>query len=109
VSVPRTRFAPVKTTDDLLVLRSDVFRLDDAARVVRDGDEPFVELDPEHFATIADYDARFPAGPASLKDAERFVVRGDVRFGAGVVARGDVTVQAPPGEMLRVPDGAVLE
>ncbi len=25
--VPRTRFAPVKTTDDLLVLRSDVYTL----------------------------------------------------------------------------------
>jgi UTP--glucose-1-phosphate uridylyltransferase len=109
VCVPRTRFAPVKTTDDLLVLRSDVFRLDDDARVVRDGDEPFVELDREHFATIADYDARFPAGPPSLRAAERFVVRGDVTFGAGVVARGAVEVTAPPGETLRVPDGAVLE
>jgi UTP--glucose-1-phosphate uridylyltransferase len=108
VCVPRTRFAPVKTTDDLLVLRSDVFRLDDAARVVRDGDEPFVELDRAHFATIADYDARFPAGPPSLAHAERFVVRGDVTFGAGVVARGDATVTARPGETLHVPDGAVL-
>ena len=27
--VPRTRFVPVKTTDDLLVLRSDVYRLSD--------------------------------------------------------------------------------
>jgi UTP--glucose-1-phosphate uridylyltransferase len=109
VCVPRTRFAPVKTTDDLLVLRSDVFRLDDQARVVRDGDEPFVELDPEHFRTIADYDARFAAGPPSLKDAERFVVRGDATFGAGVVARGAVEVVAPPGERLHVPDGAVLD
>ena len=29
IEVPRTRFAPVKTTDDLLVLRSDVYRLGD--------------------------------------------------------------------------------
>jgi UTP--glucose-1-phosphate uridylyltransferase len=109
VCVPRTRFAPVKTTDDLLVLRSDVFRLDEEARVVRDGEEPFVELDPEHFGTLADFDRRFPAGVPSLAGSERFVVRGDVTFGAGVVARGAIEVAAPPGAALHVPDGAVLE
>jgi len=109
VCVPRTRFAPVKTTDDLLVLRSDVFRLDEDGRVVRDGEEPFVELDPEHFGTLADFDRRFPAGVPSLAGAERFVVRGDVTFGAEVVARGAVEVEAAAGEALHIPDGAVLE
>ena len=37
--VPRTRFAPVKTTYDLLVLRSDAYVLTDDARVVL-ADEP---------------------------------------------------------------------
>jgi UTP--glucose-1-phosphate uridylyltransferase len=109
VCVPRTRFAPVKTTDDLLVLRSDVYRLDEDARVRRDGEEPFVELDPDYFKTLADFDARFPAGPPSLAACERFVVRGDVTFGAGVVVRGAVEVEAPEGGALRVPDGAVLD
>ena len=31
--VPRARFAPVKTTDDLLALRSDAYVLTDDARV----------------------------------------------------------------------------
>ena len=35
--VPRTRFAPVKTTDDLLALRSDAYELTDDARVVLAG------------------------------------------------------------------------
>jgi UTP--glucose-1-phosphate uridylyltransferase len=109
VCVPRTRFAPVKTTDDLLVLRSDVYRLAEDARVVRDADEPFVALDPAYFGTLADFDARFPAGPPSLAGAERFVVRGDVTFGAGVVARGAVEIEAPEGEARHVPDGAVLD
>ncbi len=34
VRVPRARFAPVKTTDDLLVVRSDAYVLTDDARVV---------------------------------------------------------------------------
>jgi UTP--glucose-1-phosphate uridylyltransferase len=109
VRVPRTRFAPVKTTDDLLVLRSDVYRLTADARVERTRkDEPFVALDPEHFATIAAFDARFPAGPPSLAACDRLVVRGDVTFGAGVVARGSVEVEAPPGRPLRIRDGATL-
>jgi UTP--glucose-1-phosphate uridylyltransferase len=108
VCVPRTRFAPVKTTDDLLVLRSDVYRLTEEARVERDGDEPFVALDPAHFGTIAGFDQRFPAGPPSLVECDRLVVRGDVTFGAGVVVRGSVELDAPAGETLRVPDGTVL-
>ncbi len=36
--VPRTRFAPVKTTDDLLALRSDAYELTDDARVVLAGE-----------------------------------------------------------------------
>jgi UTP--glucose-1-phosphate uridylyltransferase len=68
-----------------------------------------VALDPAYFGALADFDARFPAGPPSLAGAERFVVRGDVTFGAGVVARGAVEIEAPEGEALHVPDGAVLE
>jgi UTP--glucose-1-phosphate uridylyltransferase len=112
IAVARTHFAPVKTTDDLLVLRSDVYPRTDDARVARSperaGDEPFVALDPDHFAAIAEFDARFPHGPPSLVACDRFVVRGDVTFGAGVVARGDVAIEASAGRAVTIPDGAVL-
>ncbi|WP_028058941.1 UTP--glucose-1-phosphate uridylyltransferase [Candidatus Solirubrobacter pratensis] len=105
--VPRTRFAPVKTTDDLLALRSDAYVLDGGAKVLlapeRDGRAPFVALDSDHFKLMRDFEARFPDGPPSLVGCERLVVEGDVHFGAGVVVRGDVTVRED------VPDGAVLE
>ena len=108
ICVPRTRFAPVKSTDDLLVLRSDVYRLADDARIERDparpGPDPFVELDRRHFGRLEDFDARFPHGPPSLVACDRFVVRGDVRFGAGVVARGAVEIDGPA----RIPDGTDL-
>src|SRR4051794_6034033 len=113
LSVPRTRFAPVKTTDDLLALRSDAYRLTEDANVVlvpeRDGKVPFVALDSDHFKLMRDFDERFPAGPPSLARCDRFVVEGDVRFGAGVVARGDVTVRQEGDEPLAIDDGAVLE
>jgi UTP--glucose-1-phosphate uridylyltransferase len=79
--VPRTRFAPVKTTDDLLVVRSDFYDVGDDG-VMRPAREapPFVSLDPRYFKRLADFEARFPSGPPSLAGAERFVVEGDVRF-----------------------------
>ena len=72
--VPRSRFAPVKTTNDLLALRSDAYVLTDDARVVpaegRDG-APLVDLDDEHFKLLPDFEARFPAGAPSLVACER--------------------------------------
>ncbi|HWK30299.1 MAG TPA: UTP--glucose-1-phosphate uridylyltransferase [Solirubrobacter sp.] len=106
--VPRTRFAPVKTTDDLLALRSDAYALTSDARVVLAGGRetpPFVALDPAHYKLLGDFEARFPDGPPSLVECDRFEVEGDVRFGAGVVARGDVRVQGPR----TVADGEVLQ
>jgi len=114
LQVPRSRFVPVKTTDDLLLLRSDAYRLGDEFRIEAvassarpDGHQPFVALDREYFGMIDDFEARIPAGPPSLREAERFVVNGDVRFGGGVVVRGQVEIDAPP-EGLRIEDGAVL-
>jgi len=113
VRVPRSRFLPVKTTDDLLVLRSDAYVLDERSRVVaapgREGaPPPLVRLDPEWFKLVADFDARFPHGPPSLVDCESLTVAGDVRFGRGVVVRGVVRVDAGVSP-LELADGTVLE
>ena len=52
IEVPRSRFAPVKTTADLLVVRSDAYQLADDGRVVLaaecGGCPPVVELDPRY-------------------------------------------------------------
>ena len=114
VRVPRTRFAPVKTTNDLLALRSDAYVLHEDGRIALAPDRagegaPLVDLDPEHFKLLRDFDARFPAGAPSLVACERLTVRGDVAFGAGVVVRGTVTVSQREDGQRRVEDGAVLE
>jgi UTP--glucose-1-phosphate uridylyltransferase len=109
VHVPRRRFSPVKTTEDLLALRSDAYVLAGDARVElapeRNGTPPIVDLDDEHYKLLRDFDARFPAGAPSLVGCERLAVEGDVVFGRDVVVRGSVTVAGPR----RVEDGAVLE
>ena len=112
VRVPRSRLAPVKTTNDLLVVRSDAYLLRDDARVElapeRDGRVPFVDLDSSYFKLLRDFDARFADGPPSLVGCDRLEVRGDVTFGGGVVVRGAVRVESGDGQ-LRIDDGAVLE
>jgi UTP--glucose-1-phosphate uridylyltransferase len=106
VHVPRSRFAPVKTTDDLLVIRSDAYELtsDGRMRPGFDGTGPVVTLDKDFFKLLPDFEQRFPAGPPSLRHCRRFEVDGDVTFGAGVVAMGEVRVTGPR----HVPDGEVL-
>jgi UTP--glucose-1-phosphate uridylyltransferase len=109
--VPRTRFAPVKTTDDLLVLRSDIYEVGDDLQVEpiagRADDLPFVELDKRYYRLIDAFEKRFPAGAPSLREAERLVVHGDVTFGAGVRVRGAVELDAESPRTLD--DGTVLE
>ena len=109
--VPRTRFAPVKTTDDLLVLRSDVYEvsadLDVEPANGRADRLPYVELDKRFYRLIDDFERRFPDGPPSLRDAERLVVHGDVTFGANVRVRGAVELDV--AEPAQIASGTVLE
>ena len=110
--VPRTRMIPVKTTSDLVVLRSDAYVLHGDARVEsapeRGGSVPLVVLDDDYFKLLRDFDARFQHGPPSLVAADRLEVRGDVAFGAGVVVRGSALVANDGEGQLFVEDGAVL-
>ncbi len=106
IHVPRTRFAPVKTTEDLLVVRSDAYELssDGQMRPSFDGPGPVVTLDQDFYELLPGFEQRFPGGAPSLRRCRRFEVQGDVTFGAGVVAVGDVRVTGPR----HVPDREVL-
>jgi UTP--glucose-1-phosphate uridylyltransferase len=108
--VPRTRFVPVKTTNDLLTLRSDVYTINDGMVVGpisdRVGKLPFVDLDKRFYGVLDEFERRFPKGAPSLREADRLVIHGDVTFGAGVVARGAVELETE--EPTRIEDGAVL-
>jgi UTP--glucose-1-phosphate uridylyltransferase len=109
--VPRTRFAPVKTTDDLLVVRSDVYALTSDWHLQplpeRASSLPFVELDPAHYKLLDQFEARFPEGPPSLREADRLLIRGDVTFEGGVVVRGSVELDVLGPQ--RIAKGRVLE
>ncbi|MGZ6705353.1 MAG: UTP--glucose-1-phosphate uridylyltransferase [Solirubrobacteraceae bacterium] len=75
VHVPRARFAPVKTTDDLLVVRSDAYalRADGVLEPRFAGDPPVVALGPG-YRRLDDFEARFGDRPPSLRGRSAFRV-----------------------------------
>ena len=107
IEVGRDRFVPVKTTNDLLVLRSDVydlgkdFALDQAAEAV-----PFVDLDEDFYKYVGEFDKRFPDGTPSMVEATSLRVEGDFTFGQGVRVVGDVELESRSAQ--RVDAGTVL-
>ncbi|GAA1796056.1 UTP--glucose-1-phosphate uridylyltransferase [Nocardioides hankookensis] len=107
IEVGRDRFVPVKTTNDLLVLRSDVydigkdFVLDQVAVEI-----PYVDLDAHYYKLVGDFDKRFPEGAPSMRKAQSLKVAGDWTFGHGVQVVGDVELDATTAK--RVPADSVL-
>lgn len=108
VEVPRRRFAPVKTTENLLVLRSDIYTIDENGLVEPAREPPPVALDRDRYGFVSDLEARFPHGPPSLLACDRLQVRGDVRFGRQIACEGEVSVLGPPDRPAHIPDGARL-
>jgi len=107
IEVDRARFLPVKTTDDLLLLRSDVYDVGpDYQLRARVDDVPAVDLDKRYFKTIAGFDRRVPFS-VSLQYASSLTVRGDWSFGEGVAVRGDVVLE-DEGVPRHVESGTVL-
>jgi hypothetical protein len=109
IEVPRSRFAPVKTTSDLLALRSDAYsvtedwRLELATRIA--GRPPDVDLDPAYYKLLDQFDEKLIAGVPSLKECEELKVRGPVQFNRGNVFRGKVSITNQAKNPLPLPSG----
>jgi len=93
IQVPRDRFAPVKSTADLLSVRSDAYELDSEFRLRlipdRNGTPPVVKLEDRY--KLADrFEELVLEGVPSLARCRSLTVEGDLKFGPGVVIVGDV-------------------
>ncbi len=110
VRVPRARFAPVKTTADLLAIMSDCYVLTRDSLVVANPDRELgaidIRLDDAFYKKIDDFTARIPQGPPSLLRCRSLEVEGDVVFMPGAVLEGDVRLANPSAEPLVI-DGLV--
>jgi len=107
IEVGRNRFVPVKTTNDLLVLRSDVYDVGRDFVLEPQATPPYVELDPEYYKLVPEFERRFPEGAPSLRGATSLTVGGDWTFGAKVTVTGDVALRTDAAE--HVATGSVLE
>jgi UTP--glucose-1-phosphate uridylyltransferase len=112
VRVGRHRFLPVKSTSDLFIVQSNLYRLDTGGRLVLNPLRPFPSLPlikfGTHFKLIDDFYKRFNGRP-DLLELDHLTVSGDVYFGKRVVLKGTVIIVAQHGSRIDIPDGAVLE
>jgi len=114
IRVPRTRFIPVKSTNELLAVRSDCYVFSDRQLLVpnpqRTVEEIQIRLDPAFFGHREMFNARIPAGgEPSLKDCRSLSVTGDVRFEPGVRLVGTVRITNNGRTQAVVPSGSVIE
>jgi UTP--glucose-1-phosphate uridylyltransferase len=109
IEVGRDRFVPVKTTNDLLVLRSDCYDLtDDHVMVQKPERVPYVDLDSSFYKLVADFDRRFPEGVPSMRRATSLVVHGDWTFGKDVTVVGAAELEKPEAGGGQVEPGTTL-
>ena len=105
IVVPRSRFAPVKTTGDLLALRSDAYEVlaDGQVRLaaVRDGVPPNIVLADEYKLV----DQLEPLGVPGLLRCTSLKVCGPIHFADGVVIEGNVEIDNHSTERKTLPSG----
>ena len=109
IDVPRTRFAPVKTTADLLAVRSDAYVLTDELRLEldprRNGQPPRLHLDQTRCKLIDGLDAAFPEGAPSLVGCDSLLIHGPIQCDADVVFRGHAVIHNHSGQLIRLKAG----
>lgn len=105
IEVPRSRFAPVKTTADLLALRSDAYEVLDDGRVqlteTRNGIPPVISLSDD-YKLVNQIEA---LGVPSLIHCHSLKIHGLLEFAAGVIIQGDVEITNHTDERKILPAG----
>ncbi|XP_053471898.1 UTP--glucose-1-phosphate uridylyltransferase isoform X2 [Ictalurus furcatus] len=111
INVPRSRFLPVKTTSDLLLVMSNLYSLDVGSLNMSEKREfpttPHVKLGSS-FTKVQDFLQRFESIPDML-ELDHLTVSGDVTFGKQVTLKGTVIIIANHGDRIDIPAGAMLE
>jgi UTP--glucose-1-phosphate uridylyltransferase len=111
LAVPRTRFAPVKTTEDLLSVRSDNYILTDDYKIIPNPERKLkpivISLDSKYYKLVDDMTERFPEVP-SLIECEDLKIIGDYSFGKNVKLIGKVELKNDNEHQIKIEDGKVV-
>lgn len=109
IIVPRSRFAPVKTTSDLLALRSDAYRVTEDHRLElapqRHNNPPSINLDNEYYKLVDQLDEALTEGVPSLIDCKELKVKGPVAFCSENQFRGSVEIINNSSDRKALPGG----
>jgi UTP--glucose-1-phosphate uridylyltransferase len=110
--VHRNRFAPVKNCDDLLLLWSDAFIIDNKSNILPNPDRKHsgitINLDPEFYSFIDDLTSRFPFGAPSMIGCKKLMIRGDFTFGKSVSILNNVTLENVSGKPKIIEDNSII-
>ena len=117
VRVPRNRFFPVKTCNDLLAVRSDCFvftedknlQINPRRQAKQIPEAINIKLDPRHYGKIDDLVARFNQGTPSLVECESLAIEGDVRFEKDVIIKGAVTIKNRGPSQAVIKAGTIID
>jgi UTP--glucose-1-phosphate uridylyltransferase len=117
VSVPRTRFFPVKSCNDLLALRSDCYvlgekenlQINPQRKAANRPDTIKVKLDPRFYGKIDLLEKRFHKGLPSLADCESLSIQGDVYFEGNVVIKNVVSIKNPHNSPAVIKAGTIID
>lgn len=110
INVPRSRFLPVKTCSDLLLVKSDLYTLTHGSLEMsasRYGGTPLIKLG-DNFKKVSEFQKRIPHMPRII-ELDHLTVTGNVFFGRGVELKGTVIIVCEEGNKIQIPPGSVLE
>lgn len=110
VNVPRRRFLPVKTCSDLMLVKSDLYRLEHGQLVMdpnRFGGVPVIKLGSD-FKKVSDFQKHIPSIPR-IVELDHLTITGAVNLGRNVQLKGTVIIVATEGSTIDIPPGSVLE
>lgn len=112
VRVRRSRFTPVKSCEELLLVWSDYYILKPDYRICADparkSAHVVVTLDPEFYSSLDLLQSHFPYGAPSLVHCESFSVKGDVKFGRNIVLSGAVSITNETSAQVTIEDNAII-
>jgi len=101
VVVPRRRFAPVKTTSDLLALRSDAYQVNDDSTLSlapeRKGIPPAISLSDDPYKLVDGFATAFDEAVPSLLECISLKISGPLKCHSGVKVRGNVEIRNTTG------------
>ncbi|KAJ1348629.1 hypothetical protein KIN20_003979 [Parelaphostrongylus tenuis] len=108
VHVNRARFLPVKNTDDLLAISSDLYSIgaDRSLQLTIPRSAPTIKLG-KFFQSVDDFHARFDTYP-NITELDSLRIEGDVRFERDVTLKGDVEIVNNSGKQQAITSQTLL-